>query len=138
MKKNKIEFPELIKVFSFWLYLLGSSLTLINHGIEMSLWLMTFAVVINVAVSLLPWMGFRWLALSKKGSKTGRWLAVFLNIASWGSFGYAMYFRLWRDLPRFYTMITITTLIWAAEILLFVYSRHSFTDGITGDKLDEK
>jgi hypothetical protein len=35
-------------------------------------------------------------------------------------------------------MITITTLIWAVEMLIFVYSRHAFTDGITGDKLDKK
>jgi uncharacterized membrane protein len=138
MRKNKIEFPELIKVFAFLLYLLGSSLTLINHGIEMSLWIMTFAVVINIAVNILPWLGFRWLALSKKGSKTGRWLASLLNIASWGSFGYAMYFRLRRNLPTFYTLITITTLLWAVGLLLFLYSRHAFTDEKTGDKLDEK
>jgi hypothetical protein len=137
MKKKSIEFPELIKVSAFLLYLLGSSLTLINHGIEMSLWIMTFAMVINIAVTILPRMGFRWLALTKKGSKTGGWLAVLLDIASWGSFGYAMYLRLWRNLPRFYTMITITTLVWAAGLLLFLYSRHAFTDGITGDKLDE-
>ncbi|HEY9122033.1 MAG TPA: hypothetical protein VIM80_03470, partial [Brevefilum sp.] len=119
------------------LYILGSSLTLINHGIEMSLWIMTFAVVINIAVSILPWMGFRWLSLSKKGSKIGRWLAILFNIASWGSFGYAMYFRLRRNLPTFYTMITITTLLWAVGLLLFLYSRHAFTDRVTGDKLDE-
>jgi hypothetical protein len=137
MKKNTIEFPEIIKVFAFLLYLLGSSLTLINHGIEMSLWIMTFAVVINIAVSILPWMGFRWLSLSKKDSKTASWLAVLLNIASWGSFGYAMYLRLWRNLPKFYMMITITTLLWSVGLLLFIYSRHAFTDRNTGDKLDE-
>ncbi|HEY9122610.1 MAG TPA: hypothetical protein VIM80_06410, partial [Brevefilum sp.] len=125
MKKNTIEFPELIKVFAFLLYILGSSLTLINHGIEMSLWIMTFAVVINIAVSILPWLGFRWLALSEIGSKTGRWLALLFNIASWGSFGYAMYFRLRRNLPTFYTMITITTLLWAVGLLLFLYTRHA-------------
>ncbi|MDW7753587.1 MAG: hypothetical protein SCH68_00300 [Brevefilum sp.] len=137
MKKSKIEFPELIKVFAFLLYLLGSSLTLINHGIEISLWIMTFAVVINIALRILSWMGFCWLSLSKMGSKTGSWLAVLLDIASWGSFGYAMYLRLWRNLPMFYTMITITTLLWAVGLLLFLYSRHAFTDGKTGDKLDK-
>lgn len=137
MEKKNIAFSELIKIFAFLLYLLGSSLTLINHGIEMSLWIMTFAVVINIGVSILPWLGFRWLALTKKGSKTGAWLAFLFNIASGGSFGYAMYFRLWRNLPKFYTMITITTLLWAAGLLVFAYSRYAFTDGKTGDKLDE-
>lgn len=137
MKKNNISVSELLKVFTFLLYLLGSSLTLINHGIEFSLWLMTFAVVINIAISILPWLGIRWLAAGKKGSKTGAWLAFLINFASWLSFGYAMYLRLYRNLPQFYTFITITTLLWAAGLLLYVYSRHACKDRKTGDKLDD-
>lgn len=137
MKKNDIAVSELLKVFTFLLYLLGSSLTLINHGIEFSLWLMTFAVVINIAISILPWLGIRWLAAGKKGSKTGAWLAFLINFASWLSFGYAKYLRLYRNLPQFYTLITITTLLWAAGLLLYVYSRHAGKDRKTGDKLDD-
>ncbi|MDY6845968.1 MAG: hypothetical protein SVP52_02400, partial [Chloroflexota bacterium] len=88
-------------------------------------------------VNLLPWLGVRWLAAGKKGSKTGAWLAFLINFASWVSFGYAMYLRLWRNLPQFYTMITITTLLWATGILLYVYSRHACKDGKTSDKLDD-
>jgi len=137
MKKNDIAVSELLKSFTFLLYLLGSSLTIINHGIEFSLWLMTFAVVINIGISILPWLGIRWLAVRKKGSKTGAWLAFLINFASWVSFGYAMYLRLWRNLSQFYTLITITTLLWAAGLLLYVYSRHACKDGETGDKLDD-
>lgn len=137
MKKNDIAVSELLKSFTFLLYLLSSSLTLINRGIEFSLWLMTFAVVINIGISILPWLGVRWLAAGKKGSKTGAWLAFLINFASWVSFGYAMYLRLWRNLPQFYTMITITTLLWATGILLYVYSRHACKDGKTSDKLDD-
>lgn len=137
MKKNDIAVSELLKVFTFLLYLLGSSLTLINHGIEFSLWLMTFAVVINIGISILPWLDIRWLTVRKKGSKTGAWLAFLINFASWVSFSYAMYLRLWRNLPQFYTLITITTLLWTAGLLLYVYSRHAFKDRKTGDKLDD-
>lgn len=135
MKNKVITFPELFYLLAFMLYLLGSSITLVEHGVELSLWLMTFAVAINIAATLLPWLGFKWLALEKKGSKFGFWLSRLFNFGSWGSFTYAMYFRLWRNLDQFYTLITITTLLWAAGLLIFVYSRHACTDGKTGDTL---
>ena len=138
MKNNKsITFPEVLSLLSFMLYLLGSSITLIEHGIELSLWLMTFAVLINLLTTILPWLGFTWLDLERKGSKTGNWLAVLLYLASWVSFGYAMYLRLWRILPRFYTMVTITTLLWAAGLITFIYSRHACKGSTTDDKLEK-
>jgi Na+/proline symporter len=138
MIKNKtINFPEILTLFAFMLYLLGSSITLIQHGIELSLWLMTIAVLINILTTILPWLGFNWLALERKGSRIGYWLSVLVNFASWASFGYAMYLRLWRLLPQFYTMITVTTLLWAAGLIIFIYSRHACKGRLTGDKLEE-
>jgi hypothetical protein len=136
MKKISHHFAEILYIFSFMLYLLGSSITLIEHGVELSLWLMVFAVVINMAATLLPWFGFTWLALDKKGWMGGFWLSTLIKIGSWGSFGYAMYYRLWRNLPPFYTLIIITTLLWAGALLLFIYSRHVWAKGKSGDKLD--
>jgi len=136
MIKNKtINFPEVLTLFAFMLYLLGSSITLIEHGIELSLWLMTFALLINILTMILPWLGFKWLALDRKGSRTGYWLSVLFYFASWVSFTYAMYLRLWRLLPRFYTLVTITTLLWAAGLIIFIYSRHACKGSITDDKL---
>lgn len=138
MKNNKqITFPEVLFLLSFMLYLLGSSITLIEHGIELSLWLMTFAVLINLLTTILPWLGFNWLAIERKGSRIGYWLSVLVYFASWVSFGYAMYLRLWRLLPQFYTMVTVTTLLWAAGLITFIYSRHACKDSLTGDKLEE-
>lgn len=138
MKNNKpITFPEILSLLSFMLYLLGSSITLIEHGIELSLWLMTFAALINLLTTILPWLGFNWLAIERKGSRKGYWLSVLLYFAFWVSFGYAMYLRLWRLLPRFYTMVTITTLLWAAGLIIFIYSRHACKGRLTGDKLEE-
>lgn len=137
MKRCSIQFPEILAMFAFLLYLLGSSLTLILHGIELSLWIMTFAVVIQISTSILPWLGFHWLALEKKGCKVGLWLARIIFFCSWGFFAYAMILRLWRDLPRFYTMITITTLLWALGIIISIYSRHACHDQETDDKLNE-
>jgi len=136
MNDKRIRFPELLSLFAFMLYLLGSSITLIEHGIELSLWLMTFAVIINLLTTVLPWLGFNWLTLEKKGWRFGYWLSTLLYFGSWTSFAYAMYLRLWRNLPRFYTMITITTLLWAAGLLIFIYSRYACKGKITGDKLD--
>lgn len=136
MNNKTIRFPELLSLFAFMLYLLGSSITLIEHGIELSLWLMTFAVVINLLTTILPWLGFKWLTLEKKGCRLGYWLSILFYFASWASFAYAMYLRLWRILPRFYNMITIITHLWAGGLLIFIYSRHACNGKITGDKLD--
>ncbi len=138
MKNKSITFPELLDLFGFMLYLLGSSITLIEHGVELSLWLMTFAVVINICVTILPWVGFTWLALDKKGWGFGFWLSRLFYIATWGSFAYAMFLRLWRNLSQFYTLITITTLLWTFGLLIFIYSRYAFKDRKTSDKLEDE
>lgn len=138
MNNKTIRFPELLSLFAFLTYLLGSSITLFEHGIELSLWLMAFAVVINMGTTILPWLGFHWLSLDKKGCRTGYWLSILFYFGSWVSFAYAMFLRLWRILPRFYTMITITTLLWAVGLLIFIYSRHACKDRMPGDKLEEE
>ena len=137
MKRCSIQFPEILSIFAFLLYLLGSSLTLITHGVELSLWLMTFAVVTHISTTVLPWLGFHWLALEKKGSKTGSWLAIFIYFCTWGCFGYGMLLRLWRNMPRFYLMITITTLLWAFGLIIFIYSQQVCHDRKIDDKLKE-
>jgi len=137
MKNKTIAFPELLHIFAFMLYLVGSSIALIEHGIELSLWLMTFAVVINIGTVILPWLGVKWLRLNKQGSNFGYRLSILIYLTSWASFAYAMYFRLWRNLPQFYTMVSITTLLWAAGLLIFIYSRHAYKNKKTGDKLEE-
>lgn len=137
MKKLSTQFPEWLYIFSFLLYLLGSSITLIEHGVELSLWLMTFAVVINLITTVFPWLGFTSLALKKKGSTFGHGLALFLQAVTSTSFGYAMFARLNRDLPRFYSAITLTTLLWATWLLIFIYSRHAYHPGKSDDKLNQ-
>lgn len=137
MKNKALSFPELLKSLAFLLYLYGSSLTLFEHGIELSLWLMTFAVIIDISTTLLPWLGFNWLTNDKKGYRMGYWISVLINIAAWSSFGYAMYQRLWRNLIPFYRIITITTLLWAAGLLIFIYSRHVCKHRTTGDTLND-
>ena len=137
MNNKTIRLPELLSIFAFMLYLLGSSITLIEHGIELSLWLMTFAVVINLGTTILPLAGINWLALEKKGCRIGYWVSILFYISTWVSFAYAMYLRFWRILPQFYTMITITTLLWAAGLFIFIYSRHACKGSKTDDKLEE-
>ena len=137
MKNKAISFPEILRLLAFMLYLLGSSITLIAHGVELSLWLMAVAVAVNLFTSILPWIGFNWLTLEKKGSRTGYWLSILFQIASLVSFSYALYFRLWRILPRFYTLITITTLLWAAGLFIFIYSRHTCKGQTTDDTLED-
>ena len=119
------------------LYLLGSSIALIEHGIELSLWLMTFAVFINILTTIMPWLGFKWLAFKNKVGRIGYWLSILFYLGSWGSFTYAMYLRLWRILPRFYVMVTITTLLWTAGLFTFIYSRRTCKGKIIDDKTEE-
>lgn len=137
MRKTSIRIPECLYIVSFLLYLYGSSMTLIEHGIELSLWLMTFAVVITLLTTTLPWLGILWLNLEKKGARTGWWISLAIQVLSWGSFARAMFLRLNRDLPRFYFFITITTLLWAAWLILFIYSRYALQTEQTGDKLND-
>ena len=137
MKRLSIHITELIYMLCFLLYLAGSSLALFEHGTELSLWLMTLPFTITVASTILPWAGIRWLQLDKTGCRKGRWLARILQAGSWGTFLYAMYLRLYRQLPPFYTMIMLTTLIWAAWLLVLLLSRRGCQPGQGDDKLIE-
>ena len=138
MKRRNVQFSEVLQVFSFFLYLFSSSLTLIQHGIELSLWLMTFAVVISTAITLFPFAGIRWMALDSRGCRTGRIVAVLIQFASWVSFGYAMLMRMSRRMDRFYAMVTLTTLLWAAWLILLIYSRHACAPKPSDDTLKEE
>lgn len=135
MKSSRFSLPELIHNLSFLLYLGGSSLALFQNGIELSLWLMAFAVIVSSMTTLLPWLGFRWLKIPNRGSRFWKGAALFLQICSWGTYAAAMVFRLYRDLHRFQVLITVTTLLWASWLLLFIYSRYAFQPSSSGDKL---
>jgi len=137
LKNKTISFPEILYICAFMLYLLGSSIALVAHGIELSLWLMSLAVLINLLTTLLPWLGFNWLAIEKKGWSFGYWLSILFYFGSWGSFAYAMYFRLWRILPRFYIFVVITTFFWLAGLLIFIYTRHACKGKIIANKPEE-
>jgi hypothetical protein len=125
MKRTSAHITEWLYCLCFLLYLYGSSLAHIENGAELSLWLMTFAVVLTMAITLLPLAGIRWLQLKRQGSRAGNWAAMLLQITSWMSFSWAMFLRLGRNLPPFHTWITITTLLWAAWLLIFIFSRHA-------------
>ena len=125
MKRKPLHIAEWLYSLSFILYLLGSSLTHIENGSELSLWLMTFAVLLTASTTLLPIAGIRWLRLDQQGGRWGYRLAILLQVLSWMTFAWAMFLRLGRNLPPFHTWITITTLLWAAWLLIFIYNRHS-------------
>lgn len=125
MDRPGFKFPELVYGLSFLLYLFSSSLTHIENGAEISLWLMSFAVITAAGTTVLPLFGVRWLRLNTQGWQVGRWLALSLQLASWGSFGWAMFQRLQRQIPAFHAWIMVTTLFWAAWMLIFIYSRHA-------------
>lgn len=125
MKRTAFTIPEFLYCFAFLLFLLGSSIAHIYNGIELSLWLMAFAMALTVATTSFPWLGFRWLQLAHQGYRTGWWVALILQISSWIVYGLAMYNRLNRNLPHFHTYITLTTLLWAVWLLIFIYSRHA-------------
>lgn len=135
MKPSRFTLPELIYNLCFLLYLGGSSLAQIQNGVELSLWLMAFAMVLSGAVTLLPWLGIGWLRLPQQGSRVGKGVALALQIGSWLAYTAAMFFRLNRNLPRFHTLIAITTLLWAAWLLTLIYSRHAFRQPESDDTL---
>jgi hypothetical protein len=138
MKKQlTLHVTELIYILSFLIYLAGSSLALFEHGTELSLWLMTLPFVITFASTILPWIGIRGLQLDKAGCHGGIWLARILQAGSWGTFLYAMYLRLYRQLPPFYAMIALTTLLWAAWLLILLLSRRGCQPGQGDDTLIE-
>lgn len=123
MKTAKCHIAEWLYCLSFLLYLVGSSLAHIENGTELTLWLMTFAITFTCATTLLPLAGVRWLRMEPRGSRWGFWIAMLLQVGSWFSFGWAMFFRLGRNMAPFHTLITITTLLWAIWLLLFFRSR---------------
>ena len=125
MKKTSLAPAEWFYSLSFMLFLFGSSLAHIEHGSELSLWLMSFAVILTMATTLLPLAKIRWIRLERQGSRWGMGIALLLQVLSWMSFFWAMSLRLGRNLPPFYTWITVTTLLWAAWLLVFIYSRHA-------------
>lgn len=125
MKKTSLAPAEWLYSLSFLLYLIGSSLAHIENGSELSLWLMSFAVVLALATTLLPVAGIGWLRLQKQGSRWGLGIAMLLQVLSWLSFSWAMFLRLGRNMPPFHTWITVTTLLWAAWVLILIYSLHS-------------
>jgi Na+/proline symporter len=133
MKRDKLRLPEVFYGLAFLLYLGGSSLALIQNGVELSLWLMAFAVVATVSTTLLPVLGFIWLKLPRQGCRVGWWIALLLQLASWGTFAAAMFLRLNREVDGFKTLIAVTTLLWAGWLLVFIYSRHACRPG---DKLN--
>ena len=135
MKRVDFTLPELLYSLSFLIYLAGSSLSLIFNGFELSLWVMAFAMVTTFGTTILPYLGFKWLKLQPKGCRFGRGIAVALQVASWGTYGTAMFFRLTRELPKFQTLIAITTLLWGAWLLVFIYSRHACLPKGAGDTL---
>lgn len=128
MKRASIHITEWIYSLSFLLYLFGSSLAHREQGTELSLWLMTFAIALTALTTLLPMAGIRWLRLEQQGSQRGYWIAMLLQVLSWFSFAWAMLLRLGRNIPLFQTWITITTLLWATWLLMFLFSRHGHSD----------
>ena len=140
MKKSKFSFTEILYLLCFLLFLFASHLTQIEHGSELSLWLMAFAVVLTIAGTVFPWLGVRWLRIPPSGSRTGRWLAALIQIASWVTFGIAMVQRWGRNLDPFYWWITLTALLWSLWILVFIYSRYACRtdDKLIKDQPDEQ
>ena len=133
MKSARITLQEILNIIAFLLFLFGSSLTHIEHGSELSLWLMTFAVIITTSATILPWLGIQWLQTDTKSIRLLQIGSLLTRFAAWGTFGYAMFQRWARNLPAFHSWITLTTLLWAASIILFIYSRRRCQ---TGDKSD--
>ena len=124
MKRPSLSLPEIFYTLSFLIYLLGSSLTLISHGQELSLWLMFLAVLIAASTTILPWVGIRWIRLDNQGSRAGWWVSFLLQITSWGTFAVAMLMRLGRNFPSFYFWVVTTTMLWAIWLLVLIFSRH--------------
>ena len=135
MKKPSLTFAEILYLICFLLFLAASDLTQIEHGTELSLWLMSFAVVLTITVTIFPWLGIRWLQIPPIGSRAGRWLARFLQFTSWGTFAAAMIQRWGRNMAPFYNWIALTSLLWALWLLVFIYSRYAFT---TSDTLNKR
>ena len=137
MKRLDFSLPEFFHTFSFLLFLAGGVLALIFNGIELSLWLMAFAMAGSLLTTLLPVLGIHWLRLERKGSRGGWWLALVVQVLSWGSYTGAMFFRLMRNMQNFKYLIGLTMLLWAAWLLIFIYSRHAYQPKSAGDTLSD-
>jgi len=131
MKRTSLSFTEILYLISSLLFLFASDMAHIEHGSELSLWLMSFAVVLTMVPTLFPWLGIRWLKIEPKGSRGGRWLAYTIQISSWGTFTVAMIQRWGRNIEAFHWWITLTGLLWAIWLVIFIYSRYAFRTGDT-------
>ena len=137
MKKTSFELPVVISCFAILLWLAGSTLAHLRNGIELSLWLMSFAIMISFAATVFPWLGIRWLRLKKKGCLLGQHAAKAIQIATWGIFAWAMILRLNRSMSSFHILIAVVTLLWAAWGMIFTYSRYICKPKESNDKLHE-
>ena len=66
MKKPDLSLPELFQALSFLLFQAGGVIALALNGMELSLWLMAFAMIASILTTLLPLLGFNWLRLPRK------------------------------------------------------------------------
>ena len=138
MKRLDFSLPEFFHTFSFLLFLAGSVMALIFNGIELSLWLMVFAIVTSLLTTVLPVLGFNWLKLSRKGCRGGWWLALVLQVISWGTYAGGMAFRVMRDTLNFKYLICATLFLWAVWLLILIYSRHACQPKKAGDTLSDE
>lgn len=137
MKKLDFSLPEFFYVFSFLLFLAGGVLALIFNGIELSLWLMSFAMAGTLLTTLLPVLSINWLRLKRKGCRGGWWLAIVLQVLSWASYAGAMFYRLLRNTLNFKYLIGLTIILWAIWLLIFIYSRHACQAKSADDTLSD-
>jgi len=137
MKRLDFSLPEFFYTLSFMLFLAGGALALIFNGIELSLWLMAFAMAGTLLTTLLPALGFHWLKPKRKGCRGGWWLALVVQVLSWVSYAGAMFFRLMRNPLNFKYLIGLTMVLWAAWLLIFIYSRHACKPKSAGDTLSD-
>jgi len=113
-------------------------MALIFNGIELSLWLMVFAMAASLLTTVLPALGFNWLRLERKGCRGGWWLALVLQVLSWGIYAAGMFFRVMRDTLIFKYLIGITLFLWAVWLLVFIYSRHACQPKKASDTLSDE
>lgn len=114
-----------MQIAAFLFFSFASDMTLIEHGTELSLWLMSFAIALSMAVTIFPWVGIRWLQLEPRGCQCGSWLSHLVQFASWISFSYALLLRWGRNLDSFYWWITLTSILWPAWLFIFLINRHA-------------
>ena len=137
MKKPDLSLPELFQALSFLLFQTGGVIALALNGMELSLWLMAFAMIASILTTLLPLLGFNWLRLPRKGCRGGWWLALALQVISWGAYAGGMFLRLTRDVLNFKYLIGLTMVLWSAWLLISIYSRHACKGTEAGDTLSD-